>query len=689
MGSLRSLVAVAVALVLASGAQAAQSSSPEPPAAQAPAGHDERVVQLSVELVQVDAVVTDKKGKRVTDLRPEDFEVFEDGRPQQITYFSYVNVPTSSAASGPPEPGAGAAPGPPTHLRADQVRRTIVFVVDTTGFENLVYTRAAMKKFVEEQMQPGDLVSIVQWRPWVHSVQIFTSDKRELLAAIERVTWSPRFAYYDNSLDRSLDGGCDDTTGISRGGPTRAGGGASAAPIVFSDGAAFRAESFTRGSLGLVYSVARSLEELPGRKAIVLLSEGYPYQLGKCGNRVEQAINALIDTVNRAGVAIYTIDVRGVVVTLSGGQSTNLFRSQDILNMLAKESGGTFVHSNNDLAGAIHRAADDQNGYYLIGYEPGESTFTKVEDGRVFHKLSVRVKRPDLVVRSRTGFYGVTDDDARRIVPRVEGAQLLRAAMSPFGADGVRLSLAPVFADDARTGPHVNCLLHFDARDLSFVEGADGMRTAKVEVLVLLLDEYGARVAMHALPYTIQVDAKTYESVLRDGIDYSTIIPVKRAGRYQMRSIVRDAASDRVGAVFQAVDVPNLRKGRLAVSDISLGGEQGVNVADTTVRRFRRGGTMLYSFETYNARRDQKSGRPQLEFTARLYREGEAVYTGLPQPLDFPEQPDPRRIRAGRMLQLGAEMQPGRYVLEVKVVDTLSSTKPNDATQWIDFEVVR
>jgi VWFA-related protein len=685
-------------MALAAGTWAAQSGAPDPSAAQAPAGNNDRVVQLSVELVQVDAVVTDKKGRRVTDLRPEDFEVFEDGRPQRITYFSYVTVPTSSAASGPPEPGASAAPGPPTHLRADQVRRTIVLVVDTTGFETLAYTRSAMKKFVDEQMQPGDLVSIVQWRPWVHSVQTFTSDKRELIAAIERVTWSPRFAYYDNSLDRSLEGGCDDTTGVSRGGPTRAGGGASAAPIAFSDGAAFRAESFTRGSLGLVYAVARSLEELPGRKAIVLLSEGYPYELGKCGNRVEKAINALIDTVNRAGVAIYTIDVRGVVVTFPGAdvadasaavRSTNLFRSQDILNMLAKESGGTFVHSNNDLAGAIRRAADDQNGYYLIGYEPGESTFTKVEDGRVFHKLSVRVKRPDLVVRSRTGFYGVTDDDARRIVPSVQGAQLLRAVMSPFGADGVRLSLAPVFADDARTGPHVSCLLHFDVRDLSFVEGADGMRTAKVELLVLLLDEYGAPAALHALPYTIQVDAKTYESALRDGIDYSAVIPLKRAGRYQVRSVVRDAASDRVGAVFQAVDVPNLRKGRLAVSDISLGGEEGVNVADTTVRRFRRGGTMLYSFETYNARHDQKTGRPQLEFTARLYREGEAVYTGLPQPLDFPDQPDPRRIRAGRMLQLGAEMQPGRYVLEVKVVDTLSSKKPNDATQWIDFEVVR
>jgi VWFA-related protein len=694
MKSLRSLVALAAALTLASGTFAAQSGSQEPSAG------DDRVVQLSVELVQVDAVVTDKKGRSVTDLKPEDFEVFEDGRPQQITYFSYVNAAASSPAPSTPAPSTatGPASGPPVRLKQEQVRRTIVLIADAPGFEGAHLAQEAMRKFVNEQMQPGDLVSIVQSRLGARSIQSFTGDKRELLAAIERVRWSPRFGSVSISLDSSAD--CDDAKGSSRGGPSGGPGGASAAAIDFNDGSAARAESFTRGSLGVIYAVARSLEDMPGRKAIVLLSEGYPYQLGKCSNRVEKALNALVDTVNRAGVAIYTIDVRGLIVTFPGAEiggsidvgdvvenrHLNLLQSQAILSMLAKESGGKFFHNNNDLAGAIRKAADDQNGYYLIGYEPGESTFSKTEGGKAFHKLSVRVKRSDLVVRSRTGFYGVTDAEARA-VPRAQGAQLLRAAMSPFGADGLRLSLAPVFADDAQNGPHVNCLLHFDARDLSFVEGPNGTRTVKVELLLLLLDEFGAPVSMYAVPYAIQVDAKTFESVLRDGIDYSMVIPVKRAGRYQLRSAVRDIVSERVGAVFQAIDVPNLKKGRLAVSDVSLGTSEGVNVADTAVRQFRRGGTMIYTFEVYNARRD-KAKRPQLEFTARLYREGEAVYTGLPQPLDFPEQPDPERIRAGRMLQLGAEMQPGVYVLEVSVVDTLSGKNPKSATQWIDFEVL-
>jgi len=674
-----SLVSIVATTALAASTCAAQSGASDPSAAQAPTGNADRVVQLSVDLVQVDAVVTDKQGNPVTDLRPEDFEVFEDGRPQTVTYFSYVTEPASPPPSLTPSPTPGTGPRPPTRLKPEQVRRNIVLVVDAIGFENLANARSAMRKFVDEQMQPGDIVSIVQTRFGAYSLQTFTSDKQELVDAIERVRWSPRFDTIDNSLDRDAELDCKDTTGAG-------------------DGLAFRNESFTRGSLGVVYSVARSLEELPGRKAIVLLSEGYPYELGKCNSRVEKAINALVDTVNRAGVAIYPIDVRGVVVTFpgaevadasAGNRATTLFRSQDILSTLAKESGGVFVQNNNDLAGAIRQAADDQNGYYLIGYEPGASTFVKKVDERAFHKLSVKVKRPGLVVRSRTGFYGVTDEEARRIVPAVEGTQLLRAAMSPFGANSVHLSLAPVFADDARTGPQVSCLLHINARDLTFADGPDGTHTVRVELFALLLDELGAPVALQAVPYSIQVDAKTYSSVLRDGIDYSMAIPVKRAGRYQVRFAVRDTASDRIGAVYEAVDVPNLRKGRLAVSDISLGGAEGVNVADTTVRRFRRGGTMLYTFETYNARHDQKTGRPQLEFTARLYREGEAIYTGLPQPLDFPEQPDPSRIRAGRLLQLGAEMQPGKYVLEVKVVDTLSSKKTNDATQWIDFEVVR
>jgi hypothetical protein len=369
-----------------------------------------------------------------------------------------------------------------------------------------------------------------------------------------------------------------------------------------------------------------------------------------------------------------------------GNRAANLFRSQDILSILAKESGGTFVHSNNDVAGAIRRAADDQDGYYLIGYEPGESTFAKGENGRVFHELSVKVKRPGLSVRSRTGFYGMTDEEAR-VPPRSLGAQLVRAIRSPFGADGVQVALAPVFADDAKSGPHVSCLLHFDAHALTFVESADGARKVTIDTAVVMLNEYGLAVEQEALTHAIDLDAKGYDVVLRNGLDYTTTFPVEKPGRYQVRAAVRDSASQRVGATFQSVDVPNLKKNRFALSSISLGTASGVNATDTAARRFRRGDVVVYGFEVYNARRDPATKAPSLLLAARLYRDGELVYTGPSQPLEVGQDLDARRVRAGRALQLGTEMQPGSYVLQITVTDPVPGKEPRSASRWIDFDV--
>src|SRR5262249_39137151 len=116
-------------------------------AAKNPSTNKDDVVRISVTLVQVDAEVTDGKGKYVTDLKPEDFEIVEDGKPQLITNFSYVADATRKLP--PPDKNA---PPPPYRLRPEQVHRTIALVVDDLGlsFESTAYLRAALKKFVDE-----------------------------------------------------------------------------------------------------------------------------------------------------------------------------------------------------------------------------------------------------------------------------------------------------------------------------------------------------------------------------------------------------------------------------------------------------------------------------------------------------------------------------------------------------------
>src|SRR5687768_3834420 len=150
-------------------------TAPPPPQPPAPpqsqtraAGDEDEVVRITSNLVQLDAVVTDAGGRHVTDLGPQDFEVLEDERPQAITNFSFIETgpaPTTPAAGAAPGPGvSGGPPLPPARLRREQVRRTLALVVDDLrmSFLSLQDTRDALKKFVDEQLQPGDLAAIIR-----------------------------------------------------------------------------------------------------------------------------------------------------------------------------------------------------------------------------------------------------------------------------------------------------------------------------------------------------------------------------------------------------------------------------------------------------------------------------------------------------------------------------------------------
>src|SRR5262249_54874612 len=132
--------------------------------------------------------------KLVTDLKPEEVEISEDGHKQKITNFSY-NASETTVANRPNKStpiDKNAVPVPPSKLRPEDVRRTIAVVVDDLGlsFESTYYVRRALKKFVDEQIQPGDLVAIIRTGGGMGALQQFTSDKRQLYAAVERVKWN-------------------------------------------------------------------------------------------------------------------------------------------------------------------------------------------------------------------------------------------------------------------------------------------------------------------------------------------------------------------------------------------------------------------------------------------------------------------------------------------------------------------
>ena len=171
------------------------SSFAQSPQTTATPVEDDAVVKISTTLIQVDVAVTDKKGKIVTNLKPEDFEIFENDKKQAITNFSFVSsVPQTLAAPvSKPNKNEVGAPVPPVQIRPEQVRRTIALVVDDLGlsYESIDSVRRALKKFVDEQMQPNDLTAIIRTGGGTGSLQQFTSDKNVLYAAIEKVRWNP------------------------------------------------------------------------------------------------------------------------------------------------------------------------------------------------------------------------------------------------------------------------------------------------------------------------------------------------------------------------------------------------------------------------------------------------------------------------------------------------------------------
>lgn len=703
-----------------------------PSAASRPAQDEaDEVVRITTNLVQIDAVVTDKDGRHVPDLGQQEFEIYENGRRQEITNFSYVASGEYEASPVKPAADTNAPPAPPVALRPEQVRRTIALVVDDLGlsFESIAYIRDALKRFVERELQPGDLVAVMRTSAGSGQLQQFTADRRRLAAAIDSVRWRG-FGRGNNLGPLNLladDSGTVTTDQANAQLAGRRGEGGEALSNSLDD---FREDLFAVGTLGSLGHVVRGMREMPGRKSILLMSDGLTLLTPEGLNqRVLAALQHLTDLANRSSVVLYTLDARGLpTLGLTAADGTSRLnmqqisdlpsrrrqeyrRSQEGLHYLAEQTGGFFVRNNNDLAAGIRRVINDQRGYYLIGYRPEPSTFDAATGRSKFHRVEVRVKRSGVGVRSRTGFYGISDDELRPAAkPTTRNQQLLRALMSPFGAGEIGVRLTPLFANDPQTGPFMRALLFIDAKNLTFTEEADNWRKAVIDVAAVTLGAGGQVLDEADRTHTVKVRGRTYEKVRENGFLYTFLVPIKKAGAYQLHMAVRDSLSERVGAASQFIEVPDLSKDRLALSGIVLHGEQPAPAskapapetatedsvaeqevaaeASPAVRRLRAGMNLDYSLMIYNAQIERATNQPRLRSQVRLFRDGQMIFAGKEE--QFPPPPAGtaiKQIPVGGRLRLGNNMTPGPYVLQIIVTDTLAKGKRRTQTQWMDFEV--
>ena len=718
-----------------------QKPSSNPTETQKPSSDPTDVVRITTNLVQIDAVVTDRRGQHIVDLNPEEFQIYQDGRPQKISSFTYVNLNTT-AADKPSSPSpkkderVSELPKPPEQLRRDQVQRSIALVVDDLGlsFESAHFVRGALRKFVDEQMQSGDLVAIIRTGAGIGALQQFTTDKRLLHAAIDRLkpnAFGRRgIAAFGNIGEDAF---YTEPRSGKRGTFTSSG---RDEPVSYED---FRDEVFTVGTLGALNYVVRGLRELPGRKSAILLTDALDLfsSAGTQNYRALDALRQLIDLANRSSVVFYTIDARGLQsgqdsaslalvgkteadsatgeissTGLSGGKvladlrarSLEIFEAQNGMSYLARQTGGIFINNNNDIAQGIRRVLD-QKGYYLIGYRPDESTFG-TNNQRSFHRLEVRVTRPNLSVRTRSGFYGVNSEVAKP-VHRTREQQLFAALASPFATGALDLRLTSIFMNDTAYGSYVRSLIHVSGNSLSFTQQADGTHQASVDVAAVTFDDQGLAIDQRFRTETLKVRDEEYRAVLRDGITFGINLPVKKAGAFQLRIAVRDVATSQVGSANQFIEVPDLKKNRLALSGLYLS-SNAENVPQAAaskspvdanqdavasgearfgpaVRRFRPGMMVDYGYEAYNVQLDKATGRAQLQTQFRLFRENQKVYSG--QVRTVSGQPGAKHVVVLGRLQLVQSLTPGDYILQVIVTDLSAKDKRRVASQWITFDI--
>jgi VWFA-related protein len=674
-----------------------------------PTDDKDDVVKITTNLVQIDAVVT-KDGKPVTSLKAEDFEIYEDGRKQAITSFAYISnvatppsvVPENKVASTPTVPGI---PAPP--IKRDVPRRTIAIVVDDLGLslQSMSIVRSQLRKFVAEKLEPNDLVAIIRTGGEVGVLQQFTNDARLLSRAASKLSWNycSRVGVSVFTISNELRMPGDDREPC--------------------DGYSYR------NTLKSLHFVLDSMSRLPGRKSLIFMSDSTPMEtqepqlsisdsiaVGPNQTSYQGALRKIAEKAIRSSVVIYSVDTQGLQYTgitaadpvgtvpraipgaphlsqqappqtnaVISSRSRLLTQRREGGDMIAAQTGGFQIRNSNNFQ--LDRILEDQSGYYLIGYRPTEETFN-----RKFHHIKAKVKRSGMTVRTRFGFFGLTEEDAERERPAPQDVANL-ALMSPFGSQDLELDVNTFFANSKEEGSIVRSFVHLNAANLTFTPVNDRYETS-LDIHGVIFGDNGAIVEQLKNGLMLTLRQSDYDKARRDGLRLRFDMPAKRPGSYQVRVAVRDINSSKVGSAGQFVAVPDLKKNRIATSGIVLRAAEESSpetavMATPNGRKFRVNSDVEFAFVVYNAAIDRATQLPNLVMETNLVRDGKVVKSGAQIPLSSANQPDLTRLLTSGVMRLQQDLEPGNYYLQVVITDKAAKAKQPPVTQWVNFEIAK
>jgi VWFA-related protein len=578
----------------------------------------------------VDAVALDASGHPVADLTAEDFEIVQGGKARKITHFTWFDTRRHMATTP-------ATLLPALDMVPDEIRRSMVVVVDDLGMSvaGIVSVREKLKAFVGSSMASGDQAAILRTSGGSGVRQQLTGDKRTVLEAIEAIQYL--------------------------------GGGTSAA------------SAGNASWLTLRYAL-EGLRYFVGRKVVVLFSE----KLGATGPR-ELALAEAANAAHAGAAAVYAVDPLTAAPESPTGPT--------ILAALVRDTGGMW-------GGDFARVLEIEQGYYALGFLPPEDENSVDLSGRWSPSgpVTLKARRPGVVVRTRAGYVGYR---TRVEFPApAERTALLNAALSsPFAGRDIRAELTAILSDypseGSMKGPMVETILNFYPRDFSCIHNLQDKYQCTVQMRMAAYSEDGRSTVPLERGYQLTLRPEEYRAGREYGLRASFQVKLPPGpGGWQIRAVVADVASDRMGSATRFVETPNVPRGVLALSGLVLHSESAAPESLTAdprgtagVRIFKPGENCTYSYDVFNplSGPDKKS---TLEVQTRLFAGGRTILSGKPERVTFGETAKGGHSQFSGHLKLDPLMAPGDYVLQVTVRDTLAPAgEVRQASQFIEFQV--
>jgi VWFA-related protein len=530
--------------------------------------------KVNVRLVEVHVVVRDSQGKAIGTLQKQDFQLFDDKKPQVITKFSVqkpgLQVAREQQTSRPlnATPADTVASPPP-----DLAERYVAYAFDDVHLEfgDLAQARAAAEKNFET-LQPTDRAAIFTISG--QNNLDFTDDRTKLRDALERiiprplvgyrVNDCPKMTYYiadliQNKNDpQALAAVTADVLDCQFNNDPKM---QTIAQNIAQQSAAqgvSSGEAETHLALTSLKDVVRRVSAVPGQRCVVLVSPGFitPQQ--------EYDVDNLIDRAMRANITISALDARGLYVVIPGGditerisrnaqvagieglyQMSSASAEEDVMAELADATGGVFFHNNNDLAEGFRRVASTPEYYYVLAFSPQNLKL----NGR-FHQLKVTLKPTEKYsIQARRGYFAPKQPNG----PEQEAKQEIEDALfSQEELHDLPIDLHTQFFKPSDNEARLTVLAHVDVKQLHFRK-ADGRNTSNLTIASGIFDRNGNFVVGNEKVLQMRLKDETLAK-MDPGLSVKSNFDVK-PGSYLVRLVVRDTEGQ-IAAENGAIQIP-------------------------------------------------------------------------------------------------------------------------------------